>query len=506
MSTKMLTVNIGTPSVDETEAKEWVNELANVYADMEIEDVNVSNNKISFKAGFAGMDDTEPDDIKMKIEEYLTMNEAFLASNISVQEGNKISVQEQLKLSGLSEELLKFWYTLDMREEEDLLRFWNEFRKFYGYILEAKESYKLEQIVRELTNLRVTAESAWQKKRQYAETGLEERERKSTQRILLVTNSIIDKIEEIKQKSLEIEGEKQVKKLEIKDSKVQAKDIQNDIRVILNKYAKFNKGAFTVLEFWGESDGMYNLLIKLRRFSSDIGLTDRDNNILINLMSRAPSLLQIWKENTNPIVSRHAAEVELRNLFGTFIIDICYKLVDKSILSAELGEATDHITLQDKAVSTFNIVSTERTRVFICYSRRDIRWLRRLRIHLEPLIRDFGIDVWDDSRIKSGMKWRDEIREAIKTARVAILLISADFIASEFINRNELPPLLEAAKNEGTTILAVIVSASYYSQIPALREYQAVNDPSKPLINLVKGKQENVFYEIARAVKDLLEK
>jgi hypothetical protein len=82
--TKMLTVNIDTSGVDSTEAQEWVNELGNVYADMEVEDVNISGNKISFKAGFSGMDDTEPDDIRMKIEEYLTMNEAFEVKDLSV--------------------------------------------------------------------------------------------------------------------------------------------------------------------------------------------------------------------------------------------------------------------------------------------------------------------------------------------------------------------------------------------------------------------------------------
>jgi hypothetical protein len=82
--TKMLNVNIDTSGIDANEAKEWVNELANVYADMQISDVNVSGNKISFKAGFSGMDDTEPDDIKMKIEEYLTMNETFHAKSINV--------------------------------------------------------------------------------------------------------------------------------------------------------------------------------------------------------------------------------------------------------------------------------------------------------------------------------------------------------------------------------------------------------------------------------------
>jgi hypothetical protein len=81
---KMLNVEIETSGVDANEAQEWVNELANVYADMQIEDVNVSGNKISFKAGFQGMDDTDPEDIKTKIEEYLTMNEAFQANKINV--------------------------------------------------------------------------------------------------------------------------------------------------------------------------------------------------------------------------------------------------------------------------------------------------------------------------------------------------------------------------------------------------------------------------------------
>ena len=67
--TKMLTVNIETGGVNENEAKEWVTELTNVYADMEIEDVNVSGNKISFKAGLSGMEDTEPGDLKMKVDD-----------------------------------------------------------------------------------------------------------------------------------------------------------------------------------------------------------------------------------------------------------------------------------------------------------------------------------------------------------------------------------------------------------------------------------------------------
>ena len=82
--TKMLNVNIETNGIDQQEAQDWAAELANVYADMEIEDVKVSGNNISFKAGLSGMDDTEPDDVKMKIEEYLSMNEAFEVKNTTI--------------------------------------------------------------------------------------------------------------------------------------------------------------------------------------------------------------------------------------------------------------------------------------------------------------------------------------------------------------------------------------------------------------------------------------
>ena len=83
--TKMLNVTIDTNGVNQEEASAWAQELANVYADMEIDNIKVSGNKISFSAGFSGMDDTQPEDIKMKLDEYLTMNEAFQTKSVNVQ-------------------------------------------------------------------------------------------------------------------------------------------------------------------------------------------------------------------------------------------------------------------------------------------------------------------------------------------------------------------------------------------------------------------------------------
>ena len=77
-------VVIDASGVNVEEATAWAKELENVYADMEIEDVKVSGNKISFMVGFSGMDEANIDDIKNRLEEYLTMNEAFQVKSINV--------------------------------------------------------------------------------------------------------------------------------------------------------------------------------------------------------------------------------------------------------------------------------------------------------------------------------------------------------------------------------------------------------------------------------------
>jgi uncharacterized protein YegP (UPF0339 family) len=141
--------------------------------------------------------------------------------------------------------------------------------------------------------------------------------------------------------------------------------------------------------------------------------------------------------------------------------------------------------------------------VFISYSHKDKEWLERVKIHLKPLEQYYNIDVWDDSKIDYGDKWEEAIEKAIESAQVAILIISADFIASDFIANKELPPILKAAEKGGTVILLLFVSSSMYSETP-LSEYQGFNEPDEPLNMVENGRKERILTNLARAVKDLL--
>lgn len=141
-----------------------------------------------------------------------------------------------------------------------------------------------------------------------------------------------------------------------------------------------------------------------------------------------------------------------------------------------------------------------RTKVFISYSHADQEWLERLRRHLKPLVRE-GLDCWDDTHIQPGEDWQREIRTALDTAQVAVLLISADFFASDFIDETELPPLLAAAQAKGVRILPVILSASRFTRNPSLAHFQAVNSPDRPLDGMSRAEQEEILDRLAQTIE-----
>jgi len=149
-------------------------------------------------------------------------------------------------------------------------------------------------------------------------------------------------------------------------------------------------------------------------------------------------------------------------------------------------------------------MGAERTRVFISYSHKDTRWLERLKVHLKPYERDRLIDRWDDTRIASGQNWRKEIRNALDEAAVAVLLISADFLASDFIASDELPTILEEAETGSMEILPVILKPCGFRETSRLSRCQSVNAPENPLINLTEGEQEAVWVKVVEDISAAL--
>ena len=97
--------------------------------------------------------------------------------------------------------------------------------------------------------------------------------------------------------------------------------------------------------------------------------------------------------------------------------------------------------------------------VFLSYAAEDEALRRELRARLVPLERDGVVRVWDASATGAGHAWHEERAARLHAARVVVLLVSADYLASDDLHREETVPSLERRANGEALVLAVLVRA-----------------------------------------------
>ena len=140
-------------------------------------------------------------------------------------------------------------------------------------------------------------------------------------------------------------------------------------------------------------------------------------------------------------------------------------------------------------------------KIFVSYSHKDRAWLERLQVHFKALERDGTVDLWDDTEIRYGADWDAEIESALDHAKAAILLVSADFLASDYIINEELKDLLEAGEKKGLLNLMVILRPCMLGK---LARFQSINDPEEPLEGMSRVEQEMVFVKLVETIKKVL--
>lgn len=143
-------------------------------------------------------------------------------------------------------------------------------------------------------------------------------------------------------------------------------------------------------------------------------------------------------------------------------------------------------------------------RVFIGYSRNDEGWKTRLATQLDVLATEGHLVTWDDSRVELGADWQAELTQQLEQASVAVLLISADFLTSEFMRGQEVPRLLERRQREGVRIVPLIVKACPWKSVGWLAPIQGRPRDGKPLASLPEHVADDVLATLASEIGALL--
>lgn len=150
-------------------------------------------------------------------------------------------------------------------------------------------------------------------------------------------------------------------------------------------------------------------------------------------------------------------------------------------------------------VKVFTVDPTRPT-VFISYSHRDEDWKNRFLPQLRALEQAGRIVVWDDRKIDGGEKWYPAIKMAMEKASIAICLISADYLASEFCVKEEVPFLLQRCEREGMIFIPILLRPCPWNAFDWLKEIQMIPRDGKSVAVDFRGIEDAAFAEVANLV------
>jgi tetratricopeptide (TPR) repeat protein len=147
----------------------------------------------------------------------------------------------------------------------------------------------------------------------------------------------------------------------------------------------------------------------------------------------------------------------------------------------------------------------EAIKLFYCYARKDKPLRDELEIHLSWLKRRFQLTNWHDREILPGEEWEQAIDKNLNTAHLIILLISPDFMASDYCFGKEMRRALERHKEGTCRVIPIILRPTYWEDAP-FSSIQLLPTNAKPITSWPNPDEafQDVVTEISRTIKDLL--
>src|SRR5256885_883710 len=118
-------------------------------------------------------------------------------------------------------------------------------------------------------------------------------------------------------------------------------------------------------------------------------------------------------------------------------------------------------------------------RIVFCYAHEDELLLNRLKAHLRPLQRQGLVEMWHDRVINAGAEWQQEIDNAFNMADIILLLVSVDFMNSDYCYDVELQKAIERHRRKEACVIPIILRYTFWQG--TFGELQALPTDAKPI-------------------------
>ncbi len=140
--------------------------------------------------------------------------------------------------------------------------------------------------------------------------------------------------------------------------------------------------------------------------------------------------------------------------------------------------------------------------MFFAYSHKDEELRDVLEKHLSILKRQGVITAWHDRKIGAGREWEGQIDEHLNTARVILLLISADFLASDYCYDVEVKRAMERHEAREARVIPVVLRAVDWKGAP-FRKLQALPKDARPVTSW--PNRDEAFADVAKGIRAAVE-
>jgi TIR domain len=144
-------------------------------------------------------------------------------------------------------------------------------------------------------------------------------------------------------------------------------------------------------------------------------------------------------------------------------------------------------------------------KIFFCYAHEDEELLNKLKTQLKPLQRQGLIDLWHDRDISAGTEWEREISTHLNDADIILLLVSPDFMNSDYCYSIEMKRAITRHEQGTTKVIPIILSYVHWQGEP-LGKLQALPTDAKPVISASWYNLNEALFDVAEGIRKVIEK